>query len=63
MFLCKKPCHVPRVLDLVDCPIYNCEHDILSYPKYYDPLYYPELYPEIFRTVDSVKNWLQSSLA
>ena len=63
MFLTKKPCRVPRVLDIVDCPAYNHEHEILYYPKFYDPLYYPELYPEIFATVDTVKQWLEFSLA
>jgi len=64
MFLTKKPCRVPRVLDIVDCPAYNHEHEILYYFKFYDPLYYPELYPEIFATVDMVKqSWLEFSLA
>jgi len=63
MFLTKKPCRVPRVLDIVDCPAYNHEHQILYYPKFCDPLYYPELYPEIFATVDTVKQWLEFSLA
>jgi hypothetical protein len=34
----------------------------MSYPKYYDALYYPELYPEIFFSANTVKNWLESSL-
>ena len=36
MFLCKRPCTAPRVLDIVDCPAYNHDHDIASYPKFYD---------------------------
>ena len=35
MFLTKKPCRVPRVLDIVDCPAYNHEHEILYHPKFY----------------------------
>jgi hypothetical protein len=62
MFLTKKPCRVPHVLDIVDCPAYNYEHEMLYYPKFYDPLYYPELCPEIFATVDMVKQWLEFSL-
>ena len=63
MFLSKKSCQVPHVLDIVDYPAYNHEYDILYYPKFYDPLYYPELYPEIFVSVDTVKKWVESSLA
>ena len=62
MFLQKKPCHIPCVLDLIDFPPFNNDHDIMSYPKYYDALYYPELYPEIFFSADTIKNWLESSL-
>jgi len=62
MFLCKRPCTAPRVLDIVDCPAYNHDHDIASYPKFYDPLYFPQFYPQVFATWYSVKDWLQSSL-
>jgi len=61
MFIHKKACQVPHVLDIVDCPPYDSEHDILYYLRFYDPLYYPEYYPEIFGNVDAVKNWLESS--
>ena len=53
-FIQKLPCQVPRVLDLVDCPLHNIVHDIVHYPNYYDPLYYPKCYPELFVTPSSV---------
>ena len=51
-----------RVLDVNDCPLHNFVHDIVSYPKYYDPIYYPHCHPKIFQTPMTVKEWIKGTL-
>ncbi|KAG2737787.1 hypothetical protein P692DRAFT_201858186, partial [Suillus brevipes Sb2] len=62
MFLRKDPSTHVRVIDVDDCPPHDVEHEIPSYPVYYDPLYYPKYHDAVFATSDSFCAWLQTTL-
>lgn len=58
VFVCKSPCMCAHVLDIADCPPHVVTYEILSYPQFYNLLYYPIYHSAIFNTSDSFCRWL-----
>jgi hypothetical protein len=61
-FICKSPCTCTCILDIADCPPYDVEHEIPSYPRFYDLLYYPIYHSVIYENPASFCHWLQTTL-
>ena len=51
-----------HVLDINDCPPHNVIYDIDMFPKYYDPVYHPYCHPKVFKTLMTVKKWIERAM-